>query len=107
MRMRQYRGLTKDSKWVEGGYYKYYSRHYICNGQKSIEVIPETVGQQIGHKDKNNKEVYEGDIMKTHTGWKTVVRWDEKELRYDGFMSIWEIIGNVHQNPKLMESKNA
>lgn len=116
--MRQYRGLTKDGKWVHGYYIKSgMGNHYIYIGTEGnpiwdidgcyIKVISETVGQFIGRKDKNNKGVYEGDIMKTHTGWKTVVRWNEKELSYDGFMSIWEIIGNIHQNPKLMDSKNA
>lgn len=52
--------------------------------------------QFIGRKDKTNNEIFEGDIMLTHTGWKTVVCWDEEELCYKGWMAEWEIIGNIH-----------
>ena len=75
--MRQYKGLTKDAKWMYGWYCEIENRHYIIpNTAKRYaidkddpgfygnrEVIPETVGQQIGFKDENDNEIYEYDIL--------------------------------------------
>lgn len=70
--MRKYRGLTLDTKqWVEGSLWikkkanTSWNKHYIWTLDcKWYEVDPETVGQEIGIKDKNGKEIYGGENNK-------------------------------------------
>jgi uncharacterized phage protein (TIGR01671 family) len=77
--------------------------------------------QFTGLKDKaHDKEIYEGDIVKHQNGFLYVVEWAvinawwclvqirAKDTPYTGGISgqdIWrcEVIGNIHENPALME----
>lgn len=55
------------SSWIEGFYTKSPSgrtRILTTYNAKPIEVIPETVGQYRGIKDKNKKVVCDGDIVR-------------------------------------------
>lgn len=97
------------------------------------QVIPETVGEFTGFTDKNGKKIFEGDIVKTKyfgklsaNGQANFADYDIFEISYDngGFCienelrqfslrildnSSWlEVIGNIHDNPKLIGGdKNA
>lgn len=80
-----------------------------------VEVLHDTVGQYTGLKDKNGKEIYEGDIY--HMGDKNikyVVTWHDtgligKQLGSSSYAGLthWrnkiEIIGNIYDNPELLE----
>lgn len=81
---------------------------YSCNEtpktENFVEVHPETVGEYIGRKDKNDIEIYEGD--KTNCG---IVEWLETRLMWvvkvnDGFMSIAGINGIEVISPELLEA---
>ncbi len=86
----------------------------VLTGQ--FEVIPETVGQFIGLTDKNEKKIFEGDIVKQiyDDDLAYIVTWDEMialfYLKCDrGMVDFYHcfgeelsIIGNIHDNPELL-----
>lgn len=85
------------------------------------KVLPETVGQYTGLKDKHGKKIYEGDVLE-HANefgdheWKTIIVFEDgmftcKHVR-NGFVSkvspyiemqSAEIIGNTYENLELLE----
>lgn len=136
-----FRGKRKDNgEWAKG-YYSYetdecsFELHLISDNKSVVtEVVPETVGQYTGLKDKNGKKIFEGDILhiaKIADGLggyyhppldcpvNVVVKWDLcawmwetlcENKRYISFPDAWchyecEIIGNIHDK-KLEDFEN-
>ena len=71
------------------------------------------VMQYTGLKDKNGKEIYEGDIVNCfrHEGFEFVTtrlgsHGIETQLGFYPFIEVYgyaEVIGNIYENPELLE----
>ena len=87
-----------------------------------IEVQKETVGQYTGLTDKNGARIFEGDIVSGHLddlfpedesryeitwidyGWHlTNLDGTVDTAEQDWVNQNFEVIGNIHDNPELME----
>ena len=125
-----------NGEWVKGYFYRISEKlnpfiMLIDSNAESHEVIPETIGQYTGLTDKNGKKIFEGDIIKTHGNDSYVIKYGEYIPRnyclaryhdkptigfyaYDGERCFqlstnsrcYEVIGNIHDNPELMETQD-
>lgn len=111
---------------VVGGYggapAKYRLENLVC-----FEIVPETVGQSTGLKDRNGVEIFDGDVVQAEQYLTTtipvringIVKYSDRYTmfyldngseRHDLYMqslggSIYnfEVIGNIYENPELLE----
>ena len=77
---------------------------------KISAIKTSTIGQFTGLHDKNGREIYEGDIIRHKDMVKPYhVIYDGYQFcPNDGFRSLcypkhWEVIGNIHDNPELLQ----
>jgi len=125
MREIKFRGKRIDNgKWIYGSLiieedpiadaFKYFIKPF--NFLTGKLVVPETVGQYTGSKDKNTKEIYEGDIVRCNDKYCAIVIWKRDGFVLDFFgnmksvPSLWynaensekiEVVGNIYENPEL------
>ena len=142
MRGIKFRGKKKDGQWMYGNLIDCTCFRSILDivaaskcpidilGAEIIrgKVDDSTIGQYVGQKDSDGKEIYEGDILRTKDRFELVmvVTWNEKFSQF-GFVTreLWkersysfawrffsdipsskmEIIGNIYDNPNILEER--
>lgn len=129
----KFRGLRSDGNgWVYG----YYSPvnvpilgtlgHCINeNGYRAIDIEYSSLGQYTGLKDKNDKDIYEGDRIRYANSMEHgdgvigfsagfLIEWDLSTVKTEHPMIMQplfyfqcsaeiEVIGNIHENPELLK----
>lgn len=128
MTMREilFRGkMMASGAWIQGDLRQYHKGVTAIkqNDFPSImEVDPATIGQFTGMTDKNGKKIFEGDLVrvevakidfvavcKFYSGSFGLVWHYMGAERYSAFTGMchaeYEVIGNVYDNPELMEDK--
>lgn len=153
MREIEFRGKTVDldfdrgSKWVYGDFYRVLAP-LKCVGEPvtpkcyivfenpntvadwgmprqmvQAEVILESIGEYTGLRDKNDKKIFEGDIVRRGYDGPTGSFYNNTPVKYSVNYGGWltgeherltpktvikesiEVIGNIHQNKGLLEGK--
>lgn len=130
MREIKFRGKTEGGEWIKGNLVCYREddgedvtcivgdkRNEVDACVEFTPVDPKTVGQFTGLYDAEEKEIYEGDIVRHTIGKKNslgnfVDDYHDIVAVYDGgsfnvsYLSLCldyvEIIGNVYDNPELL-----
>ena len=130
----KFRGKRIDNgEWVYGNLvltaYGCYiiPQNIYADRMPQFSVDPKTVGQFIGFRGKNEREIFEGDILQYPDAyqcgedWEETlsvgeIEWDENQAQFTvsnrqsiDLESLFddideaEVIGNIYENPELLE----
>ena len=130
MREILFRGKHSDNEWQYGSLVVGINgKTYISSNGEAYptEVYTETVGQYTGLTDKNGRKIFEGDILSAHfdesypddetlllvgnngyaftlkEGYSAPEMINDADMRF--FDETFVVIGNVFDNPELLEGE--
>ena len=113
--MREIKFRVWDTEYPERGMYQVPMDNY--NTGDFFDTDRFVVMQYTGLKDGNGREIYEGDIVKCSVYEKETkdkVYWDDVGWRVDALEDFdldfackyIEVVGNIYENPELLEVSN-
>jgi len=108
------KGYNKDGNWqifidINGKIYFWQAGNKVyfdCMAEDKFIFL-----QYTGLKDRNDKEIYEGDIIKVSPlkDFKSVVEFDNGMFGYEDITNFFmidtncEVIGNIYENKELLK----